>query len=277
MADEAVEGEPLAGLRIAIPETRQLDVLAQMVERRGAETWRCPLVSILDAPDQAPVRAWLERFNAGRMDDLILLTGEGLRRLAAAAEREGCHEAFVAALERARIITRGPKPVNALRELGLKNDLTASEATTDGVIATLREHDLSGRTLGVQLYGEEPNDKLTGFLQQQGATVDTVAPYVYADESNREQVAALCEGLVRGDLDAIAFTSQPQIKRLMSVADSMGIQDAVAEALNRILVVAVGPVVADRLAQYSVGVDVMPEESWFMKPMVRALIERLTA
>ncbi len=277
MADEAVEGQPLAGLRIALPETRQLDVLAQMVERRGAETWRCPLVSILDTPDQAAVRAWLGRFNAGAMDDLILLTGEGLRRLSAAAEREGCHDDFVAALERARLITRGPKPVNALRELGLKNDLTADKATTEGVIATLREHDLSGRTVGVQLYGEEPNETLTGFLEQQGASVDTVAPYVYADESNREQVAALAEGLVRGELDAIAFTSQAQVTRLMDVAEGMGTGAAVVEAMNRILVVAVGPVVADRLAHYSVGVDVMPEESWFMKPMVRALIDRLAA
>ncbi|KAA8983310.1 uroporphyrinogen-III synthase [Halospina sp. K52047b] len=277
MADETVEGEPLAGLRIALPETRQLDVLAQIVERRGAETWRCPLVSILDTPDQEAVRAWLGRFNAGAMDDLILLTGEGLRRLSAAAEREGCHEAFVTALAGVRKITRGPKPVNALRELGLKNDLTADEATTDGVIATLREQDLDGRTVGVQLYGEEPNEKLTGFLRQEGAEVDTVAPYVYADESNREQVEVLAQGLVRGELDAIAFTSQAQVKRLMDVAKGIGMQSAVVEALNRLLVVAVGPIVADRLVQYSVGVDVMPEESWFMKPMVRALIERLAA
>lgn len=277
MADEAFEGEPLAGLRIAIPETRQLDVLAQMLERRGGETWRCPLVSILDTPDQAAVRAWLERFNAGEMDDLILLTGEGLRRLAAAAEREGCHDDFVAALARVRLITRGPKPVNVLRELGLKNDLTADKATTDGVIATLHEHNLDGRTVGVQLYGEEPNEKLTGFLQQQGANVFRVAPYVYADESNRGQVAALAEGLVRGDLDAIAFTSQAQVKRLMEVAEGIGMQPAVVEAMNRLLVVAVGPIVADRLAQYSIGVDVMPEEAWFMKPMMRALIDRLAA
>ncbi len=104
-----------------------------------------------------------------------------------------------------------------------------------------------------------------------------MAPYVYADESNREQVAALAEGLVRGELDAIAFTSQAQVTRLMDVAEGMGTGAAVVEAMNRILVVAVGPVVADRLAHYSVGVDVMPEESWFMKPMVRALIDRLAA
>ncbi|MEQ6885759.1 uroporphyrinogen-III synthase [Salicola sp. Rm-C-2C1-2] len=277
MTDEVLEGEPLAGLRIAIPETRQLDVLAQMLERRGATTWRCPLVSILDTPDQDSVRAWLERFNAGAMDDLILLTGEGLRRLSAAAEREGGYEAFVTALQRVTKITRGPKPVNALRELGLKNDLTAHKATTEGVMATLSECDLHGHTVGVQLYGEEPNQKLVDFLRQQGANVDAVAPYVYADESNREQVAALVEGLVHGNLDAIAFTSQAQVKRLMSVAQAMGQQDETVAALRRILLVSVGPVVTDQLADHGIEPDVMPEESWFMKPMVRALIDRLSA
>ncbi|XOZ32576.1 uroporphyrinogen-III synthase [Halomonadaceae bacterium KBTZ08] len=277
MTDDVLEGEPLAGLSIAIPETRQLDVLAQMVERRGAETWRCPLVSILDTPDQQAVRAWLERFNTGGMDDLILLTGEGLRRLAAAAEREGCHAAFVAALENVRKVTRGPKPVNALRELGLKNDLTASEATTEGVIAVLQEQDLGGRSVGVQLYGEEPNHRLQDFLRASGAHVDPVAPYVYADESNREAVARLVEGLTGGNLDAIAFTSQAQVKRLMSVAQGMAQQDEVVQALKRLLVVSVGPVVTDQLAQYGLEPDVMPEESWFMKPMVRALIDRLAA
>lgn len=277
MADDVLEGEPLSGLRIAIPETRQLDVLAQMVERRGAETWRCPLVSILDTPDQQAVRDWLERFNAGAMDDLVLLTGEGLRRLAAVAEREGCYSTFVAALEGVRTITRGPKPVNALRELGLKNDMTASEATTEGVIEALRAQDLGGRTVGVQLYGEEPNHRLQDFLRATGAHVDPVAPYVYADESNREAVASLVTGLTEGKLDAIAFTSQAQVKRLMNVARGMGQEDGVVRALERVLLVSVGPVVTDQLAQYGLEPDVMPEDSWFMKPMVRALIEQLAA
>ena len=82
------------GRRIALPETRQLDVLAGLFERRGAEVVRCPLVSIHDAPDQEPIRQWLERFlGETPPGDLVLLTGEGVKRLHAAAERLGLADA----------------------------------------------------------------------------------------------------------------------------------------------------------------------------------------
>src|SRR5690349_23530774 len=71
----------LTGRTIAVPETRELDVFSAMLERRGATVLRCPLVAILDAPDPKPSLEWLRGFNDGACDDLILLTGEGLRRL----------------------------------------------------------------------------------------------------------------------------------------------------------------------------------------------------
>jgi len=42
-----------------VPETRELEVFAAMLERRGASVVRCPLVAIHDAPDPAPVLASL--------------------------------------------------------------------------------------------------------------------------------------------------------------------------------------------------------------------------
>lgn len=270
-----MEEQPLAGLRIAIPETRQLDVLAQMLERRGAIPWRCPLVSILDSPDSAAVEQWLEQFNNGDMDELVLMTGEGLRRLVGFAERAGLREAFIGRLGQVPVITRGPKPGNALRELGLKPTELAARPTTEGMIETLGERDIKGLTVGVQLYGEEPNYRLRDFIASQGARVMTVAPYIYASETEDAQVQSLIGGLLEERLDAMAFTSQPQIRRLLKVAAAMEQEEALRESLNRMTVIAVGPVVRDRLEESGITVDVMPEESYFMKPMVRALIEKL--
>ncbi|TMJ45455.1 MAG: uroporphyrinogen-III synthase, partial [Alphaproteobacteria bacterium] len=42
MSNEPVIG-PLSGRRIALPETRELDRLARMLEEQGAETVRCPM------------------------------------------------------------------------------------------------------------------------------------------------------------------------------------------------------------------------------------------
>src|SRR4051794_14212121 len=101
---------PLAGRTIALPETRELDRLAGILEIAGATTVRCPLVAILDAPDSRPVDAWLEELATRGFDDLILLTGEGLKRLLARARVIGLEDAVRAGLEKARKITRGPKP-----------------------------------------------------------------------------------------------------------------------------------------------------------------------
>jgi uroporphyrinogen-III synthase len=174
---------PLAGRTVAIPETRQLDLLADMLEQRGAQVIRCPLVAILDAPNPEPVEAWLKDFIARPCDDLILLTGEGLRRLVGFADRAGLKEDFVKSVGRSRTITRGPKPGRALKEINLRPDLPAAAPTTDGVIATLEKEDLRNRRVGVQLYGTEPNEKLIGYLRGREATVLTVSPYVYASKS----------------------------------------------------------------------------------------------
>ncbi len=212
----------LAGRTIALPETRELDRLAQLLEEEGARTLRCPLVAILDAPDERPGLAWLQALVAGELDDLIFLTGEGLRRLVALAERHGLRGPVVEALGRARTITRGPKPARALHELGLGPTLPAGVPTSAGVMEALASLDLRGRRVGVQLYGEEPNRPLVEFLERAGATVSVVAPYVYASASDAGRVASFIDALAAGGVDAVAFTSASQVDRLWQVAREAG-------------------------------------------------------
>jgi uroporphyrinogen-III synthase len=270
-----MEALPLAGRTIAVPETRELEVFAALLERRGATVLRCPLVVIRDAPDPAPVLAFARTLAAGGCDDLILTTGEGLRRIVSCIER---HEpqlraGFLAALATVRKVTRGPKPARALRELALKADLAAREPTTAGIIASLKDEALAGRRVAVQLYGTEPNLPLTGFLSAAGATVTTVAPYVYADAADDAAVRALLARLGSGAVDAIAFTSTPQVERLFALAPA----DEVRGALAHTLVAAVGPVVAETLKKHGIAARLMPAESFFLKPLTAALEEALRA
>ncbi len=268
-----MEIKTLAGRRIAIPETRELDVFAAMLERRGAAVLRCPLVSIKDAPDPLPVLNWIREFNAGSCDDLILLTGEGLRRLLSCVDRHApaLRDPFIAQLAGVRKITRGPKPARALRDLSLKPDLAAEVPTTAGIVATLQQHSLVGRSVGVQLYGTQPNLPLTTFLAAAGARVTCVAPYIYADASDDRAVQRLLDELQAGAVDAIAFTSSAQLDRMFAVAT----EDQVRCALARTQVAAVGPIVADTLRQRRIEVSFMPETSFFMKPLTTLLEQEL--
>jgi uroporphyrinogen-III synthase len=263
--------DALNGRRIVVPETRELDLLARMIEAEGGTVLRCPMIAIIDAPDPIPVADWLGRFIAQPCDDLILLTGEGLRRLHAAAIVAALEEPFRQALARTRKITRGPKPAKALRELGLEPDLRAGDPTTEGVIETLSSLDLAGRRVGVQLYPDNPNHALVDFLTQAGARPDPVTPYAYASAADAGRVMATIDAMAAGKADAIAFTSSPQVRRLFDVAKSADREAELRAGLARIRVAAVGPVVAAELAARGIAVAVTPEDAYFMKPLVRAI------
>jgi uroporphyrinogen-III synthase len=266
---------PLAGRTVALPETRELDRLAQMLAEDGATTLRCPLVAIHDAADQGPVELWLRALAAGELDDLIFLTGEGLRRLLAAAERIGLRDAVIAALGKARKITRGPKPARALHEIGLAAELPAAVPTSQGVIELCAGLDLKGRRVGVQLYGEEPNRPLVDALTRAGAVVRTVAPYVYASASDQAAVVALIDAMAGGRVDAIAFTSASQVDRLFAVAAEAGRAAELAAGLGRVRVAAIGPIVVDALQARGARLDVVPEKGFVMRRLVNVLAESL--
>ncbi|UFN47167.1 uroporphyrinogen-III synthase [Roseomonas sp. OT10] len=263
---------PLAGRRIAVPETRELEVMARMLERQGASVIRCPLVAILDLEDPAPVEDWLRRFVATPPDDLILLTGEGLSRLLGVARRAGIEPDFRAALPEVRRIVRGPKPTARLRTLGLSPDITAEVPMTEGVIAALQGEALAGHRVGVQLYPDNPNDRLLDFLRSRDAEPDPVTPYRYASREADGQVAALIDAMAAGEVDLIAFTSSPQLRRLREVAKATGREPTLAEALRRTRIAAVGPVVAKAVEEAGGTVAMQPDDNFHLKPMVNEIV-----
>ncbi len=265
----------LEGRTVALAEGRQLEDLAEMLEKEGATVLRCPMVSILDAPDPAPVRAWLRELVLGRFDWVVLFTGEGVRRLLTLAERDGTRGQVVAALKRTSLVTRGPKPGRALREVGLAPAVVADEPTTHGVIASLRQQPLQGRTVGVQLYSES-NRPLVEFLQGAGATVQTILPYVYAPAADAERVGDLIARIARGGVDVVVFTSSPQVDRLYEVARERGLEVQLQQGLQRTRVAAVGPVVAEDLRGRGAPVHICPEQGFVMKNLVRHIERDLT-
>jgi uroporphyrinogen-III synthase len=266
----------LQGRRIAVPESRELDLFAGMLERQGAIAVRCPLVSIHDVEDAVPVRAWLQRLAGGQHDSLVLYTGEGLTRLLGFARRSGMEAEVIAGLRQTRKIVRGPKPAKVLRSIGLSPDVTAEEPTTAGLIATLSTLDLRGRRVGVQLYpGGE--DLLTGFLDESGAEADPILCYRYASDEEDERVVRLVDEIVTGVIDLIAFTSTAQVRRLQEVARKSDRAAALDAAMQRVLIAAIGPVTAQAVEEAGWPVGAMPPDSFHLKPMIVALGKKLAA
>jgi len=263
----------LQGKTIAVPEMRELEVFSALLERRGAKVLRCPLVTIYDSPHSAQVLAFAVKLADGGFDDFVLITGEGLTRILSCIDKHdpGLKPRFVEGLARLRTITRGPKPARALRALGIKPGIEATQPTTDGVIRSLSAEPLEGRRMAVQLYGNDPNLTLMRFLRERNAQITTVAPYVYGNAADDVTVHALLERMAAGEVDAIAFTSKLQIERLVTQHPA----PLVRRALLRTKIAAVGPIVAEAIRAAGYEVASSPEHSWFMKPLVVALGEVL--
>jgi uroporphyrinogen-III synthase len=268
----------LKGRRILILETREEAQFSRLLQEQGADVVQCPMFEIHDAPDRASVEDWINRCIAEPFDDLVLMTGEGLRRILKVTRSLGHEPQFVAALARIRKFARGPKPGRALREIGLEAEVTTEKPTSDGIVETLGRLDVKGHRIGLQLYPEQDHGRLLTALEAMGATLDPVLPYVYDAKAAEPNILSAIEEMRSGKIDCIALTSRGQARRLIDAAKAHGLESRLKEALKATKVASVGPVVSDELKVFGVGTDIYPDnESFFMRPLISAMNTYFTA
>jgi uroporphyrinogen-III synthase len=222
------------------------------------------------------VEAWIRRFIARPCHDLVLMTGEGLRRLIKVARRIEVERDFVAALGKARKFARGPKPGRALREIGLEPQVTTEKPTSEGIAEMLSRIDLASHRVGLQLYPDKDHGVLIGAITAQGAEVEPVLPYVYDAQAADANIVTAIDEMARGALDAIALTNLGQIRRLIEVARAHGLEARLREGLARTPIASVGPAVSDELRAQGLNADISPADgAYFMKPLISAMAAAL--
>ncbi|EFI52199.1 MAG: uroporphyrinogen-III synthase [Bradyrhizobiaceae bacterium] len=267
----------LSGYRILILETREEAQFSRLLRDQGADVLQCPMFTIEDTPDQDAVGGWIKNTIHEPLDDLVLMTGEGVRRLVAAAKRIGLENEFIAALARPRKYARGPKPVNALRQIGLTAEMVVEPPTTEGIIATLSKAELKGHRVGLQLYPEKDHSPLLAAVREAGATPVPVEPYVYDARAAQPNIAAAIGEIAAGRVDAIALTSSGQVRRLVEAARAEGSEEQLRLGLAQTPVASIGPVVSNELKAYGLQTDISPANgAYFMKPLIQAITARLT-
>src|SRR5438128_5952056 len=266
----------LNGYRILILETREEAQFSRLLTEQGADVLQCPMFTIHDAPDPAPIEAWIKRSIEQPFDDLVLMTGEGLRRLMKVVRRIGLEQEFIAALGKARKFARGPKPGRALREIGLDPQMTTEKPTSEGIAEMLSRLDLTGHRVGLQLYPDKDHSVLIGAIKAQGAEVDTVLPYVYDAQAAEANIVTAIDEMAHGRIDAIALTNLGQVRRLVEVARTRGCEAQLRDGLDRTPIASVGPVVSDELKSHGLRTDIYPaNDAYFMKPLISAMAAAL--
>jgi uroporphyrinogen-III synthase len=266
----------LNGYRILILETREEAQFSRLLAEEGANVLQCPMFAINDAPDPAPIEAWIGRAIDKPFDDLVLMTGEGFRRLMKVVRRIGVEKDFIAALGRSRKFARGPKPGRALREIGLEPQQITDKPTSEGIAEMLSRVDLKGHRLGLQLYPDRDHGALIGAIAALGAEVDPVLPYVYDAKAADTNIVTAIDEMAKGRIDAIALTSSGQARRLFDVARAHGCEARLREGLAKTPIASVGPVVSDELASHGLHASILPPEgAYFMKPLISAMAAAL--
>jgi len=237
---------------------------------------QCPMFEIHDAPDCASIEAWIRRCIAKPFDDLVLMTGEGLRRLIKVARNIRVDQDFIKALGKARKFARGPKPGRALREIGLEAEVTTEKPTSEGIAEMLSRVDLGGHRVGLQLYPDKDHGALIAAIMAQGAEVDTVLPYVYDAKTADANIITAIDEMAAGRIDAIALTNLGQVRRLVETARAKGCEARLREGLDKTLIASVGPAVSEELKSQGLRTDVYPaNEAFFMKPLISAMATAL--
>src|SRR5262249_22872684 len=107
----------LAGIRLVAFEARRAQELAEMFARHGASVTSAPALREAPLPESPAALELVRRLEAGEVGGVILMTGVGTRALAAVVGTSA--RRLLGLLGRVPIVARGPKPLAALRELGV--------------------------------------------------------------------------------------------------------------------------------------------------------------
>src|SRR2546422_5588583 len=168
--------QALNGLGVVGFESRRAGEMAELIRNSGGEPIQAPAMREIPLTDQRDALAFGETLLAGDQDVLILLTGVGTRMLIATLSTRWPREEVVAALGRLTLVCRGPKPIAALKEVGLVPALAVPEPNTWRDL--LSELDLklpvARKRVAVQEYGAR-NEELLAGLRHRGARA-TAAP-----------------------------------------------------------------------------------------------------
>lgn len=270
-AANAVRGSNLKGARVAVLEARHSGTLAHLVEQYGGHPYAVP--AMVEAPIDSPrISQLIQGIARGRFSTVIFQTGVGAQRLFDEAARRELLPVVLERLRRCTIVARGPKPAAVLGRHGVKPTVSVGEPfTTRELVKALSSTDVSRKSVALLHYGER-NRELSLALRTRGARLSEFMLYEWQLPIDLGPLQTLARDLVAGNVDAIAFTNQIQVRHLHHVAETIGLSDDVAFTLAKNVVVAsIGPSCTHQLRRLGIQPHVIPP-----MPKMRPLISSLS-
>jgi uroporphyrinogen-III synthase len=256
---ESSSRSSLQGLKVISFESRRAKEMTELIRRHGGEPIVAPSMREVPLSENSAPLELFQRLEAGQIDLVILLTGVGTRTMVDALVIHYSREKIAALLGGVTVLARGPKPVAALKELGLQPAFTAPEPNTWKEVLAILDSNvrLQGKRIAVQEYGITNQELLSG-LEARGAQILRVPVYRWALPDDIAPLKAAIREIVAPNADVVIFTSAIQVENVFKVAQQDGLDTKLPNSLARALIVSIGPVCSEALARFGLKPDFEP-------------------
>lgn len=247
------------GMTVAAFESRMATEITRLIERYGGRPLVAPVLREVQLEDNQAVQEFGSRLLAGRIDLLILLTGVGATTLFHLLKARYPWSSILTALQQTAIVARGPKPIAALKAVGLQATVTVPEPNTwvDLVSALDQYRSVRGLRIAVQEYGVSNPDLLRA-LEERDAEVFAVPIYKWALPEDLGPIRHALDEIIAGRVNMILITNAVQVDHVMQVLEQDGKVEALRAALEKMIVASIGPTASERLHHHAWPVDFEP-------------------
>jgi uroporphyrinogen-III synthase len=247
------------GLRVVSFESRMAREMTRLIEHYGGQPLVAPALREIPIQDNPAALRFGARLIDGQVDILILMTGIGTTTLFEILRSRHPMSSIMEGLKQTATVARGPKPVAALKTLGITPALTVPEPNTwVEVISTLDEyHPVKGLRVAVQEYGTS-NPELLEALRQRGAEVFPVPIYRWALPEDTGPLKQVLGEIIAGNMQVMLVTNAAQIDHVMQLLEQEGTTAQFKEACKKMVVASIGPTASERLRHYDLPIDFEP-------------------
>lgn len=249
----------LEGKQIAVTGARKQDEVKQLVANFGGVAHIRPAQGTI-LTDEEEIGPAMRRMIAEGADWVIFTTGQGAQRLLDVARQSDMLWDWLRLLRTARVAARGYKTRKLLKEWAISPAVSDDDGTSAGLMRAFGEApQLDGRKVVVQLHGERP-ERLLRWLEDNGAVVETLMPYIHVPPPESD-IRSFLEELQERKFDAVAFTSALQVRYLFEMAGRFGMKEMLRSRLSGdVLAAAVGKVTAEALEEEGVAPVLQPSD-----------------
>ena len=245
-----------------------------MNDTGAAHRWPPPSVNSLSKIIPLPCDFGV-RLIEGQVDVLVLMTGVGTTALFDILKARHPMSSIMVGVKQTAIVARGPKPVAALKALGITPTLIVPEPNTwVDVVSTLDEYrPVKGLRVAVQEYGSS-NPEFLEALRVRGADVFPVPVYKWGLPEDLAPLRQVLADVVAGDISVMLITNAAQIDHVMQLLEQEGKVPLFREACKTIVIASIGPTASERLRHYDLPVDFEPSHGK-MGVLVKELSEQV--